>query len=143
MNGLPTQGGAIMGGGIAGVASKGEGDSIMVYADKTTYGEWEFIYDPMKFVAPPNPNTGSSVGTPVQQMGSSPNATGPNVTNQVGTPVSNLPGGIGGAGVGGIGGIGGAGTNGAPGGSGSTGAPTGGSSAYGQAGPPDIRPGKR
>ena len=70
MQGLPTQGTTIMGNGIAGVASKAEGDSIMVYADHSNYNEWEFIYDPMKFVVPPNPNTGSSVGTPAQQLGS-------------------------------------------------------------------------
>jgi hypothetical protein len=148
MQGLPGQSGAIMGGGIAGVASKAEGESIMVYADHSDYGEWEFIYDPTKFVAPANPNTGSAVGTPAQQLGSS--ATGPGITNQVGTPVTNMAGGIGGAGgAGGFGassGIGGAaGSGGVPGtpGSTGTGAPTGGSSAFGQAGPPDIRPGKQ
>ncbi|MGA7237881.1 MAG: hypothetical protein WBY44_19505, partial [Bryobacteraceae bacterium] len=148
MQGLPGQSGLIMGGGIAGVASKAEGESIMVYADHTDYGEWEFIYDPMKFVAPTNPNTGGGVGTPAQQLGSS--STGPNITNQVGTPVSNIGGGMGGAG-GGTSGItnasfgasGAGGAQGAPGSTG-TGAPSGGSSgAFGQAGPPDIRPGKQ
>ena len=148
MQGLPGQSGLIMGGGIAGVASKAEGESIMVYADHTDYGEWEFIYDPMKFVAPTNPNSGGGVGTPAQQLGSS--STGPNITNQVGTPVSNIGGGIGGAGAG-TGGIttasfgapGVGGVQGAPGSTG-TGAPSGGSSgAFGQAGPPDIRPGKQ
>ncbi len=148
MQGLPGQSGAIMGGGIAGVASKAEGESIMVYADHTDYSEWEFIYDPTKFVVPANPNTGSAVGTPAQQLGSS--ATGPNITNQVGTPVANIGGGIGGAGSGaggittaGFGAPGAGGVPGAPGSTG-TGAPGGGSSgAFGQAGPPDIRPGKQ
>lgn len=148
MQGLPGQSGVIMGGGIAGVASKAEGESIMVYADRSDYGEWEFIYDPTKFVAPANPNNGGGVGTPVQQLGSS--ATGPNITNQVGTPVTNIAGGMGGvgAGTGGItnasfGAPGVGGVQGAPGSTG-TGAPGGGSSgAFGQAGPPDIRPGKQ
>jgi hypothetical protein len=148
MQGLPGQSGLIMGGGIAGVASKAEGESIMVYADHTDYGEWEFIYDPMKFVAPTNPNTGGGVGTPAQQLGSS--STGPNITNQVGTPVSNIGGGMGGAGAGtsgitnaSFGASGAGGAQGAPGSTG-TGAPSGGSSgAFGQAGPPDIRPGKQ
>jgi hypothetical protein len=146
MQGLPGQSGLIMGGGIAGVASKAEGESIMVYADHSDYGEWEFIYDPMKFVAPPNPNTGSSVGTPAQQLGSS--ATGPGITNQVGTPVTNMAGGIGGGGLGGSGittaGFGSPGGGGVPGATGSTGSTAGGGSAgFGQAGPPDIRPGKQ
>jgi hypothetical protein len=158
MQGLPGQSGLIMGGGIAGVASKAEGDSIMVYADHSDYGEWEFIYDPTKFVVPTNPNTGSPVGTPAQQLGSS--TTGPGITNQVGTPVTNMGGGgLGGAngfgastamgGPGGASGFGastamgtpGGGISGAPGSTG-TGA-SGGSSAFGQAGPPDIRPGKQ
>jgi hypothetical protein len=146
MQGLPGQSGVIMGGGIAGVASKAEGESIMVYADHSDYGEWEFIYDPTKYVAPTNPNTGSAVGTPAQQLGSS--ATGPGITNQVGTPVTNIAGGIGGGGIGASGittagfGSPGGGVSGA---TGSTGGSTGGggSSAFGQAGPPDIRPGKQ
>ncbi len=36
----------VMGGGIAGVASKAEDEGIMVYNKKTKYNEWEFIYDP-------------------------------------------------------------------------------------------------
>ena len=136
MQGLPTAQSGIIGGGIAGIASKAEGDSIMVYADHSDYSEWEFIYDPMKFVAPHNPNTGSGVGTPAQQLGSSA-GTAPNVMNQVGTPAANLPGGIGGAGANGLGGA-----LGASGSTGSAGAPSG-SSAFGQAGPPDIRPGKK
>jgi hypothetical protein len=33
------------GAGIAGVASKAEADSIIVYNDRSRYNEWEFIYD--------------------------------------------------------------------------------------------------
>jgi type II secretory pathway pseudopilin PulG len=148
MQGLPGQGGLIMGGGIAGIASKAEGESIMVYADHSDYGEWEFIYDPTKFVMPPNPNTGSGPGSPAQQLGSS--TTGPNIMNQVGTPVTSLPGANSGAngasGFGASAGIGGPGMGGVPGASGptGTGAPGGGAApGFGQAGPPDIRPGKQ
>lgn len=94
MAGLPTQGVGIGGSGIAGVASKAEGESIMVYNDRSSYNEWEFIYDPMKFAVPMNPNTGSTVGTPASQLASGA-TTGPNILNQVGTPASNLSAGTG------------------------------------------------
>ena len=41
-------GGMNIGGGIAGVASTLEQDSIMVYEEHQKYNEWEFIYDPAK-----------------------------------------------------------------------------------------------
>ncbi len=37
-----------IGAGIAGVASKSDGEGIKVYNDRTKYKEWEFIYDPRK-----------------------------------------------------------------------------------------------
>jgi hypothetical protein len=37
--------GAITAGGIAGVASKFEGESIKIYNDRQKYEEWEFVYD--------------------------------------------------------------------------------------------------
>ncbi len=46
-------GGQMLGAGIAGVASKHEGEGIRIYKDKTKYTEWEFLYDR---------NTDSSVG---------------------------------------------------------------------------------
>jgi hypothetical protein len=161
MQGLPGQSGLIMGAGIAGIASKAEGESIMVYANHSDYGEWEFIYDPTKYVAPANPNTGSSVGTSVQQLGSS--ITGPGITNQIGTSVTSMAGGAGApGGTGGFGtstgmgvpggasgfgtstgmGVPGGGISGVPGSNGTV-AAGGGSSAFGQAGPPDVRPGKQ
>jgi hypothetical protein len=155
-------GGAIMGGGIAGVASKGEGESIMVYGDRTDFSEWEFIYDPMKFRVPANPNTGSGAGgVPASQLASNAGMSSP------GTPIGTGPGGTqvagqggigGGGGIGGVGGAGSAsfgqsssqssqpGTSGAPGAAGAGGSslpPGGGSAAFGQAGGPDIRPGKK
>jgi hypothetical protein len=60
----------IMGGGMAGVASKVESDSIMIYNDREKYNEWEFVYDPTKERPLPNPAGGGSVGTPASQMGS-------------------------------------------------------------------------
>jgi hypothetical protein len=62
--------GNLMGGGIAGVASKAESDSIMIYNDHSMYNEWEFIYDPTKEKPLPNPAGGGSIGTPASQMGS-------------------------------------------------------------------------
>ena len=37
-----------MGSGIAGVASKYEGEGIKIYQDSNLIQEWEFIYDPAK-----------------------------------------------------------------------------------------------
>ncbi len=85
--------GQVIGGGIAGVASKLKGESIMVYADHTDYSEWEFNWDPTKWAPPPNPNQ-STVGTPMSQV-ASPNGAGPgsNATSPTGfsanTPAPN------------------------------------------------------
>jgi hypothetical protein len=48
--GTPTGSGVgqVQGGGIAGFASKFEGDSIKVYNDQTEYQKWEFVYDMSK-----------------------------------------------------------------------------------------------
>jgi hypothetical protein len=181
--GVPGAAGAIMGSGIAGVASKVVGESIMVYGQKTDFSEWEFLYDPMKFHVPnPNGNAATGIGTPVAQIGSTAGMSNP------GTPIGTGPGGnqpssFGASGAqsssfgspSGPGGLGGSssgfGSSGAPGGgsagfgastggfggsstsgtsgTGSSGAPgaTGATSsngtAFGQAGLPDIRPGKK
>jgi hypothetical protein len=42
---LPAPTGQIVGGGIAGVASKREQEGIKVYGDRKKYNEWEFVYD--------------------------------------------------------------------------------------------------
>jgi hypothetical protein len=153
------QSGAIMGGGIAGVASKAEGESIMVYGDRTDFSEWEFIYDPMKFRVPANPNSGSGGGgVPASQLASTSGMSSP------GTPIGTGPGGTQAPGQGGAGAgpagfgqsssgqfgqtstAGASGTSGTSGANGATGsAPPagGGSTAFGQAGGPDIRPGKK
>jgi hypothetical protein len=73
-----------IGGGIAGVASNSDAEGIMVYNDRTNYKEWEFIFDPSKWRAPPNPLSGSN-GTPASQLGSMGG-------NQIGTPVTSMPG---------------------------------------------------
>jgi hypothetical protein len=65
--------GNMMGGGIAGVASTRESDSIMIYNDREKYNEWEFVYDPTKERPLPNPNG----GTAIPQMGSNTFAPGP------------------------------------------------------------------
>lgn len=61
------QQGGVIGAGIAGVASTAEDDSIMVYSDRTNYGEWEFVFDPAKQKVPPNPLTGA-IGNPIGAM---------------------------------------------------------------------------
>ncbi len=52
--GTPVQGaagGQVIGGGIAGVASKAEREGIKVYGEKNSYHEWEFVYDMSKDAA--------------------------------------------------------------------------------------------
>lgn len=124
--------GQTIGGGVAGVASTADGDSIMSYDDHTNYSEWEFIFDPTKWHAPPNPN-GGSIGN---QIGS-----------QIGTPVGPPGGaagiggmGVGGPGGGGIGGMGGSNQQRTQGGATQQG--TGGG-AFGGGGLVNIRPGRK
>lgn len=67
--GMPTGNpgsGQVIGGGIAGVASKAEGDSIMVYNEHSDYSEWEFVYDPMKDKPLFNPVSGTVTMQPGQ-----------------------------------------------------------------------------
>lgn len=45
---VPGAPGLTIGGGIAGVASKAESDSIKLYNDRQKYNEWEFVYDMKK-----------------------------------------------------------------------------------------------
>jgi len=82
-----SQGGAVMGTGIAGFASTLDQDSIMVYQDQTNYGLWEFIFDPAKQKLPVNLAGGGAPGTPASQIGS-PIGT---PANQVGQPVAPNP----------------------------------------------------
>jgi len=84
--------GNLLGGGIAGVASKAESDSIMVYNDHSKYNEWEFVYDPAKEKPLPNPVRGGATGTPASQMGSTPSGPSPFGTGAPGVPIPN-PGG--------------------------------------------------
>jgi hypothetical protein len=42
---IPATAQTVIGGGIAGVASKLEVDGIKVYNDQTSYNKWEFVYD--------------------------------------------------------------------------------------------------
>ena len=55
--------GTIVGGGIAGVASKFEAEGIMVINDRTAINEWEYIFDINKYRRPGNPLSGGP-GTP-------------------------------------------------------------------------------
>ena len=73
-----TGAGGMIGGGVAGVASKAEGDGVKVYNERSMYKEWEFTFDPAKVKPPQNPNvvTGTPGGTPVSQMGSMPAQSG-------------------------------------------------------------------
>ena len=83
-------GGQQFGGGIAGVASKSENPSIMVYNDRTRYNEWEFIFDITKQRPVQNP-FGNVFGTPAANLGpgvgspgfSAPPAAGPGASPAV------------------------------------------------------------
>ena len=77
--------GTVIGGGIAGVASTVDAESIMVYNNHTNYTEWEFIFDPSKqHYPPPNPLAGS-VGTAASQLGSMQGSTPGTPASQIGT----------------------------------------------------------
>jgi type II secretory pathway pseudopilin PulG len=58
-----------VGGGIAGVASTSENPAIMVYNERSSYNEWEFIFDFSKQRGVANPNVGGVIGTPASQIG--------------------------------------------------------------------------
>jgi hypothetical protein len=61
------QAGTVVGGGMAGVASKMDSEGLMVYNDRTNYKEWEFIYDPTKDRPRQDPRAmlvGNQMGTP-------------------------------------------------------------------------------
>ena len=87
----PGIGGQTIGGGIAGVASNGKGESVMIYNDRTVYKEWEFIFDPTKVKPLQNPNavTATPTGTPASQMGSMPAQSG--MTPVGGGPLNQNP----------------------------------------------------
>jgi hypothetical protein len=76
-----------IGGGIAGVASTGEGEGVKVYNDHTLYQEWEFIFDPQKQKQIPNPNQVGAGGTPADRMNNpNPQTQGPGVGPQMQGP---------------------------------------------------------
>ncbi len=78
-------GGQVMGTGIAGFASTADAEGIMVYKDRTNYGEWEFVFDPSKDNRVFNPlqsNIGAKPGTgsnpgPTQLGPATPTSPGP------------------------------------------------------------------
>jgi hypothetical protein len=80
-------GGATIGGGLAGVASKLEQEGIKSYNDHTAYNEWEFVYDMTK-----DPARGAGALPPAQAPPgtplSGPNSAGPNAA-PFSTPTSN------------------------------------------------------
>ena len=78
---VTSNGGATIGGGMAGVASKLDADAIMVCGDHTNYAEWEFVFDPSKWRGPADPRK-ALVGTPAgsnQNSPSGPGGQGPNM----------------------------------------------------------------
>jgi hypothetical protein len=59
------QGGQVIGGGIAGFASRAEAQGIKVYRERMKYNEWEFIYDIKEDLQ-------KSIPAALQQPGASP-----------------------------------------------------------------------
>lgn len=86
--GIQTAAAGMGGTGIAGVASSVDEDAIMVYADQTNYGLWEFVYDG-KFQPPPDPRQGNG-GTPVNQMGNMAGSSPPG--SPIGSPIGSPAG---------------------------------------------------
>ena len=141
-NGFPgsAQGqGTVIGGGMAGVASKMDAEGLMVYNDRTNYKEWEFVYDPSKDRPRPDPRNllvGNQMGTPsTPAAGTTTPSSQPGMFSQPGQSgtsgqmVTNAPGGT-------------TGTSAQTGSNGQTGTPSGtGTSSQGP--PIDIRPGKK
>lgn len=89
-------------GGIAGVASRLESESIKIYNDRSKYNEWEFIYDPRQdrtarvaSVQGPQQNRGPNApdtsGPLTRPQG--PNQRGPQGPGTGFPPGTNLPGG--------------------------------------------------
>jgi len=136
------QAGTVIGGGMAGVASKMDSEGLMVYNDRTNYKEWEFVYDKSKDRPLQDPRAmmvGNQMGTP--------SSTTQSPTTPPGQPgMFNQPGQSGSAGqVGPSAPMGPGGQMGSSGQTGSNGQPgsQAGGGGYGQGGPPDIRPGKK
>jgi type II secretory pathway pseudopilin PulG len=131
--------GTVIGGGMAGVASKMDAEGLMVYNDRTNYKEWEFVYDPSKDRPrqdPRNMLVGNQMGTPsTPTPGSATPSSQPGMFSQPGQSgmsgqvVTNAPGGT-------------SGTSGLTGSNGQTGTPTSAANS-GQGAPIDIRPGKK
>jgi len=147
MAGLGQTQGTVVGGGMAGVASKMDSEGLMVYNDRTNYKEWEFVYDPTKDRPRQDPRSmlvGNQMGTPSNTpQGSATPAGQPGMFNQPGqSGASGQSGQTGSFGQSGTTGQTGTGQPGQPGTSGQPGMPaTGGG--QGQGGAIDIRPGKK
>jgi collagen type III alpha len=138
LNALIQNQGTVVGGGMAGVASKMDAEGLMVYGDRTNYKEWEFVYDPSKDRPRPDPRAMmTGIGTTSSPTpGTTPSAQN-GMFNQPGQSGMNSqtqtsgPGGT----------TGQNGTNGQT-GQGQSGTPAS-ANGYSQGGSQDIRPGKK
>jgi hypothetical protein len=71
-------------GGIAGVASRLEAESIKVYNERSKYNEWEFIYDPRQ-------DRTANLASQQNQQNRNQNPTDPRNLQRPNTPEGNLP----------------------------------------------------
>ncbi|MGB7763338.1 MAG: hypothetical protein WBL61_26115 [Bryobacteraceae bacterium] len=146
--GLGQAQGSVIGGGMAGVASKMDSEGLMVYNDRTNYKEWEFVYDPTKDRPRQDPRSmlvGNQMGTPSSTPpGNTTPSNQPGMFNQPGQGgTSGQFGSSGSAGqFGSSGSTGQTGTGGQTGTNGQPGQPAAGGG-QGQGGAIDIRPGKK
>lgn len=63
----------VVGGGIAGVASKREQEGIKIYNEKKKYNEWEFVYD----ITKDKSRSGAMVAAPAPAAGAAPSGQQP------------------------------------------------------------------
>ena len=95
--GMGVPGGAL-GTGIAGVATKASGEGIKIYAEKSKYKEWEFLYDPRQDKSGQIAQSGSGnmrgIGgpqNPNQPVGPGPSPFGGSPTSPFGGSNTNTP----------------------------------------------------
>ena len=102
--GTPIQassGGQVIGGGIAGVASKAEREGIKLYGERSSYHEWEFVYDMSKDAMRGGGAQGGIAPQPGQQGQGQPGfgqpGSVPGITNGITPGNGQSPGGFPGA----------------------------------------------
>jgi type II secretory pathway pseudopilin PulG len=87
----PTAGQTVVGGGIAGVASKLEEDGIKIYKEQKSYHKWEFVYDISKDPARGGGAALPQAATPQQNANMTPGAQTATTPTTPTTPTNPAP----------------------------------------------------